>query len=217
MFTLPKLKYEYNSLEPVISEDIMITHHKEHHQTYVNTLNKLVQDNKLQGKSLNTLLYGNNRDTLLDKQLRDYGGGHFNHSLFWVMMSPQKKDIPDDLLFLISEAFGSLEKFKEEFNFMATKLFGSGWVWLVYKDKVYIETSTNQDNPMMRDCKVIPLLCLDVWEHAYYLQYKNRRKEYIEKWWNVVDWEAVNEIYQECVVNKKNLQVTSDGLINFSK
>ncbi|EEQ82623.1 hypothetical protein NCER_100641 [Vairimorpha ceranae BRL01] len=212
MFTLPNLKYSYKSLEPYISEDIMETHHSKHHQAYVDTLNKIILDNNLCGKSLNSLLFNNKGNALVDKQLRDYGGGHYNHSLFWLVMSPENKKISSQLESAIIKDFGSINKFKENFNTEAVKLFGSGWVWLIYKDKLCIKTSVNQDNPMMEDGECIPLLCLDVWEHAYYLQYKNRRKEYINEWWNVIDWDVVNEIYQKCVVEKKgNVFITDDG------
>lgn len=197
MFTLPELPYAYSALEPVISEAIMRLHHTKHHQTYVDKLNAAIEQvSELQGKSLTELL------TDLDAipefvrlTVRNNAGGHYNHSLFWQCMAPGAGGQPSGKLgAAIVEKYGSYEQFTEQFSSSAKGLFGSGWVWLT-RD-LEIVALPNQDTPMMTG-KGEPLLGLDVWEHAYYLDYQNKRDEYIKNWWQVVNWEFVEGRYSE--------------------
>lgn len=190
-YQLPELPYEYDALEPTISREIMELHHKKHHQTYVDKLNQALDEApELKELSLVDLL--SHPDTLpeaVSGAIRNNGGGHYNHSLFWTIMSPQGGGEPSsELLSRLESKYGSFEKFVEQFNAQAVGLFGSGWVWVTRE----LETIAlpNQDAPMALG-KGEPILGLDVWEHAYYLDYKNKRNEYIEKWWDVVDWTAV--------------------------
>lgn len=191
MYTLPELPYAYDALQPTISEEIMKLHHQKHHQTYVDKLNAAIeQAPELKGKSLVDLL--RSLDTVPEqvrKAVQNHGGGHYNHSLFWNIMSPNGERKPSDsLMRALEEKYGSYDQFVEQFNDKAVKLFGSGWVWLT-KD---LETVAmpNQDNPLMTGGDE-PILGLDVWEHAYYLDYKNKRDDYIANWWNVIDWGVV--------------------------
>jgi Fe-Mn family superoxide dismutase len=197
MFTLPKLPYEYDALEPTISRGIMELHHSKHHQAYVDKLNAAVQQApELEGKSLEELL--SNLDSVPESvrtAVRNNGGGHYNHSLFWQWMSPDGGSQPSgELAEAISSKYGSFEKFVDEFTIKAAGVFGSGWVWLM--PNMDIITTANQDTPIM-DGRPAPLLGLDVWEHAYYLDYKNVRPEYIKAWWNVVNWQFVEDKYRE--------------------
>jgi Fe-Mn family superoxide dismutase len=196
MFELPTLPYEFAALEPHIDARTMEIHHGKHHQAYVNNLNNAVKGNAGEGKTLEELMSSVSKYSMA---VRNNGGGHWNHSLFWQLMSPTGGGAPEGhLLSDITAAFGSFEAFKEQFNTAATTRFGSGWAWLVVHDGKLVVTSTpNQDNPMMdiADVKGTPILALDVWEHAYYLHYQNRRPDYINAWWNVVNWKKVSELY----------------------
>lgn len=188
MFTLPDLPYGYDSLEPYIDKATMELHHTKHHQTYVDKLNAAVEGTEYSDKSLEELLQqlGSLPDPI-KTTVRNNGGGHYNHSLFWQMMSPNPSAPSGELADLIDESFGSFGDFKGEFADAAVARFGSGWVWLLKDgEKLKITSSPNQDSPIMEGKE--PLLGLDVWEHAYYLKYQNRRPEYIEAWWNVVNW-----------------------------
>lgn len=192
MFTLPDLKYGYDALEPYIDAATMELHHGKHHQTYVDKLNAALKGTEWENEQIAKILQ--NLDSLpADKQtaVRNNGGGHWNHSFFWQCMAPNAGGQPSGQLHdLIVESFGSFKAFKTAFADAAVARFGSGWVWLTKNgDKLEISSTPNQDSPMMDG--VEPLLGLDVWEHAYYLKYQNRRPEYIENWWNVVDWEFV--------------------------
>ena len=192
-FELPPLPYAYNALEPFISERIMQLHHDKHHQTYLDNLNKAIDLHPQWGeKTIEEIIrtYDNAPDDIRNI-LRNHGGGYYNHSLFWEMMSPNTDQSPlENTQKMISEQFGSLELFKKQFSEGATKLFGSGWQWLVLDGtKLSLVSTQNQDSPLTAG--KIPILGLDVWEHAYYLDYQNRRAEYIEKWWHVVNWEYV--------------------------
>ena len=196
-FSVPELPYEYNALEPYIDEETMHLHHDKHHAAYVKNLNTALEGTDWAGrpveevlKSLNTLP-GNKQ-----MAVRNNGGGHYNHSLFWQMMAPGGSGPAGALLDAINTDFGSFDAFKTEFSDAATKRFGSGWAWLDKKDgKLSIVSTGNQDNPIMDDPDCQPLLGIDVWEHAYYLKYQNRRPEYIEAWWNVVNWPFVEELF----------------------
>ena len=196
MFKLPELNYAYDALESNISEDIMRLHHQKHHQTYVDKLNAAIGSfPDLQTKSIEALLGSiDEAPESVRTTIRNHGGGHYNHSLFWKCMSPDGGGEPSDhLKSLLAEKYGSFDSFKEEFTAKALTLFGSGWVWL--QPDMEIITSPNQDNPIMSG-QPAPILGLDVWEHAYYLDYKNKRDDYIKNWWNVVDWKFVGERYK---------------------
>ena len=193
-FTLPQLPYAYDALEPHIDARTMEIHHTKHHQAYVNNLNAAIEKApELANKSLDDLMRGvNSLPESVRTAVRNNGGGHWNHSLFWQLMGPGKGGEPRGALAdAIRQSFGDFNKFKEQFAAAGAGRFGSGWAWLVADGGQLSITSTpNQDNVLM-DGKTA-ILGLDVWEHAYYLKYQNRRPEYIAAWWNVVDWDAVS-------------------------
>ncbi len=196
---LPKLPYDYVALEPHIDARTMEIHHSKHHQTYVNNLNAALEKHpELQSKAVDDLL--KNLNTVPDEirvAVRNNGGGHLNHSMFWPMMSPNGGGEPaEELAKAVNSSFGSFANFKDQFAKAATSRFGSGWAWLCLdsKDKLVITSTPNQDNPISDGLK--PILGLDVWEHAYYLKYQNRRPDYIAAWWNVVNWELVSKSYK---------------------
>jgi len=195
MFSLPDLPYNYDALAPYISEQIQQLHHNKHHQAYVNNLNKALEKYpEWQNKSIEEII------TSLDKvpedvrlTVRNNGGGHYNHSMFWEMMAPKKGNgqAPSGtLLDKLQHTFGDYKTFQEEFSTGAGKIFGSGWEWLVLdKGEVKLVSTPNQDSPLTQG--MTPLLGLDVWEHAYYLQYYNVRADYVTAWWNIVNWDDV--------------------------
>ena len=191
-FELPKLDYAYDALEPYIDAKTMEIHHSKHHAGYTNNLNNALQGTAYEGKEVEEL-FGN--VSSVPAAIRNNGGGFYNHELFWKVMSPNGGGIPlGDLADAINKYFGSYDKFKELFSNAAATRFGSGWAWLVVSGGELKVTSTpNQDNPLMdvADVKGTPILGLDVWEHAYYLKYQNRRPEYIAAFWNVINWEEV--------------------------
>lgn len=195
--TLPELSYAHNALEPHIDERTMQIHHGKHHQGYVNNLNNALEGHAdLASKSLQALLADiNNVPEAIRTAVRNNGGGHANHSLFWQVMSPNGGGAPTgDLGKAIDAAFGSFDDFKATFAKAAGTRFGSGWAWLVVNNgKLEVTSSPNQDSPYM-DGKT-PILGLDVWEHAYYLHYQNRRPDYVSAFWNVVNWDKVSELY----------------------
>ena len=193
-FTLPALPYAYDALEPHIDARTMEIHYTKHHQAYVNNLNAALEKApQLEGKSLDDLMRGiNSVPEAVRTAVRNNGGGHWNHSHFWEWMAPKRGGEPSGRLAdAIKSAFGDFSKFKEQFAAAATGRFGSGWAWLVDdgNGKLSITSTPNQDNPLMDGKK--PILGLDVWEHAYYLKYQNKRPDYIAAWWNVVNWDAV--------------------------
>jgi Fe-Mn family superoxide dismutase len=191
-FTLPQLPYAFDALEPHIDATTMQIHHGKHHQTYVNNLNAAIEKApELAGKSLDDLMRGIDKvPEAVRTAVRNNGGGHWNHSLFWEIMSPSGGEPTGKLADALQDSFGGLAKFKEQWATAGTGRFGSGWVWLLNNDGVLSITSTpNQDNPLMEG--KTPILGLDVWEHAYYLRYQNRRPDYIAAWWNVVNWDEV--------------------------
>jgi Fe-Mn family superoxide dismutase len=196
-FELPKLPYAYNALEPHIDARTMEIHHTKHHQAYINNLNKALEGHAdLQNKSLEDLLKNiSSVPENIRTAVQNNGGGHHNHSLFWEIMGPGKGGEPTgDLANAINSAFGSFSAFKEKFTAAATGRFGSGWAWLVSDHgKLDIISTANQDSPLMQG--KTPLLGLDVWEHAYYLNYQNRRPDYVAAWWNVVNWDEVARRY----------------------
>lgn len=193
-FVLPDLPYSFDALEPYIDAKTMEIHHGKHHGGYVSKLNAAVEGTELEGKSLEELMKNVSSHPTA---VRNNGGGHFNHSLFWKVMKKGGGGNPSgELADAISESFGSFESFKDEFAKAAAGRFGSGWAWLIKKDGKLVITSTpNQDNPLMDVAEVqgTPVLGLDVWEHAYYLKYQNRRPDYIDNWFNVINWEQVAE------------------------
>lgn len=195
-FQLPALPYAYDALEPHIDARTMEIHHTKHHQAYINNLNAAIAGTDLEGKSIEELMSVASSNTAV----RNNGGGHFNHSLFWNTMAPNAGGVPTgNLAAAIDAAFGSFDSFKDQFAKAATTRFGSGWAWLGVKPdgSLCICSTPNQDNPLMdvADCKCTPILGLDVWEHAYYLHYQNRRPDYINAFFNVVSWQAVAENY----------------------
>ena len=201
MFQLPKLPYAYDALEPYIDAQTMELHYEKHHQTYINNLNDaLAPYPELQHKTIEELVASlESIPEKIRKTVQDNGGGHYNHSLFWEWMAPQGgKPLgasKDELL----KKFGSFDAFQEQFNHAAKSRFGSGWAWLVLNSQGTLEivSSANQDTP--RSQGSIPLLGLDVWEHAYYLKYQNKRVDYIAAWWQVANWEKVEQLFREQV------------------
>lgn len=197
-FELPALPYSYDALEPYIDKATMEIHHTKHHQAYVNNLNKAVEGTELEGKTLEEMF---SMMSKLPAAARNNGGGHWNHDFFWKIMIPGGSKQPEGkLLESINSAFGSFEDFKKKFSEAAIGRFGSGWAWLVVSDgKLFVTSTPNQDNPLMdvAEIKGTPILGLDVWEHAYYLKYQNRRPEYVENWWNVVNWNVVSEYFSK--------------------
>jgi Fe-Mn family superoxide dismutase len=193
-FTLPSLPYPYDALEPHIDARTMEIHHSKHHQTYVNNLNAALEKApEFAGKSLDELMRGiNSVPESVRTAVRNNGGGHWNHTMFWELMASKKGGEPSGRLGdAIKKAFGDFAKFKEQFTAAGVGRFGSGWAWLIDdgNGRLSITSTPNQDNPLMEGKKAI--LGLDVWEHAYYLKYQNRRPDYIGAWWNVVNWDAV--------------------------
>lgn len=196
-FELPKLPYSYDALEPVIDKMTMEIHHTKHHQAYVTNLNNAIAGTEMEGKSLEELMSNISKHPVA---VRNNGGGHYNHSLFWNLMKQGGSTPSGALLEAINSTFNSVDEFKEKFNAAAMTRFGSGWAWLVVSGgKLVVSSTPNQDNPLMdvADVKGTPLLGLDVWEHAYYLKYQNRRNEYVGNWWNVVNWDEVAKRFAE--------------------
>ena len=195
--TLPALPYDFGALEPHIDTQTMQIHHGKHHQAYVNNLNAALDKHpELHQKSLDQLLQNlNSVPEAIRGAVRNNGGGHSNHSLFWTLMSPKGGGEPSGALAdAITKTFGDFAKFKEQFAAAGTGRFGSGWAWLIASDgKLEITSTPNQDTPVMEGRT--PILGLDVWEHAYYLKYQNRRPDYIAAWWNVVNWAEVGKRY----------------------
>lgn len=197
MFELPKLPYDLNALEPHIDAKTMEIHHGKHHQAYINNLNAAIEGTELAGKSLESIMSEISKHSMA---VRNNGGGHYNHSLFWTILGPNAGGTPTGkLMDAILAAFGSFDAFKDQFAKAGATRFGSGWAWLVVHEGRLVVTSTaNQDNPLMdvAEVKGTPILGLDVWEHAYYLHYQNRRPDYISAFWNVVNWNKVAELFE---------------------
>jgi len=199
-FTLPALPYSFDALEPNIDKETMQIHHDKHHQAYVDNLNKAIAGTPNESKSLEELLANAGK---ISPAVRNNGGGHWNHSFFWEILSPDGGGKPTGKLAeAIDEAFGSFDEMKEKFNTAGATRFGSGWAWLgVLDGKLAICSTPNQDNPLMdvADCKCKPILGCDVWEHAYYLKYQNKRPDYLKAFWNVVNWEKVSQHFEKAV------------------
>ena len=199
-YSLPDLPYGYDALEPTIDEQTMRVHHDKHHQGYTDKLNKAIEGHSdLENKSISNLLRGIDRvPDEIRTAVQNNGGGYANHSLFWRIMSPDGGGDPSGALAeAINEKFGSFSDFKEKFSSAGSGRFGSGWAWLVVDERgdLQVYNTLNQDSPYMQDHT--PILGLDVWEHAYYLKYQNKRGNYISNWWNVVAWDQVGRYYQE--------------------
>jgi Fe-Mn family superoxide dismutase len=200
-YELPKLNYGYEALEPYIDAQTMDIHYNKHHGAYVNNLNAAIKGTEMEKKSLMQLFQNMSQ---YPAAVRNNGGGHFNHTLFWSIMAPNAGGSPSGKLAeAINEAFGSFDKFKEQFENAAKTRFGSGWAWLAVdkNKKLFVSSTPNQDNPLMdvAEQKGIPILGLDVWEHAYYLKYQNRRPDYVTNFWNVVNWKEVEKRFEEAI------------------
>lgn len=198
-FELPALPYAHNALEPNIDVTTMEIHHGKHHNGYVNNLNGAISGTDLDGKPIEEILKNVSQHS---GAVRNNGGGHYNHSLFWTIMSPNGGGTPSgDLSAAIDAKFGSFDKFKEEFSKAAATRFGSGWAWLCVdaQGELQVCSTPNQDNPLMDVAEYpgTPILGLDVWEHAYYLKYQNKRPDYIAAFFNVIDWDAVSQRYAD--------------------
>ncbi|MBX2841246.1 MAG: superoxide dismutase [Flammeovirgaceae bacterium] len=203
LFELPELEYTTNSLEPFISQETMDVHYGKHHRGYVEKFNKAIAGKTLEVSPLGDILSNVSRYGMA---VRNNGGGHYNHSLFWSIMSPNGGGKPSgNFANLISDSFGSYENFKKEFKKEAMSRFGSGWVWLVVNDdELKIGSTPNQDNPVMdvSEFRGVPILGLDLWEHAYYLQYQNKRADYVDAFWNVVNWPEVERRYEAAMAEQ---------------
>ena len=199
-FKLPELPYKYDALEPYIDKETMMLHHQKHHAGYTAKFNAALQN---AGLTPNTAIDILKEASKYNAGIINNGGGYLNHKMFWKFLSPDGGGIPDgDIAALIVRDFGSYDTFKEKFGQAAKTLFGSGWAWLIIQDnKLKITTTSNQDTPFMdtlpKDQQGFPLLNIDVWEHAYYLKYQNRRAEYVDAFWNIVNWERVNLRYKK--------------------
>jgi Fe-Mn family superoxide dismutase len=192
-FTLPPLAYAYDALEPHIDRMTMEIHHSKHHQAYVNNLNKAINEGSLETGTLDQLVAGISKYPMA---VRNNGGGHWNHSFFWQLMRPGGGGAPTGKVAeAINQSFGSFDELKKQINEAGLKRFGSGWAWLVKNNdgKLVVGSTPNQDNPLMdvSDFKGTPILAIDVWEHAYYLKYQNKRADYLQAWWNVINWEKI--------------------------
>jgi Fe-Mn family superoxide dismutase len=200
-FTLPDLPYAYDALEPTIDEETMRTHHSKHHQGYVNKLNAAIVGTKAENMTLEEILANM---SMFSDGIRNNGGGHFNHSLFWKILSPNMKTKPsEELTAAINKTFTSMDALSTKLQESGAGLFGSGWVWLLVdaNKNLVLTTSINQDNPLMNTSKVkgMPILAIDVWEHAYYLKYKNNRGEYLKNIVNIINWDEVSSIYKNAI------------------
>jgi len=205
-FTLPQLPYAYDALEPFIDQETMTIHHQRHHQAYVDNLNAALKASDETSDDLDSILQ---RISEYSPAVRNNGGGHFNHSLFWETLSPQPKLNPEGKLAeAINSTFGNLENFKAEMKKAGLGQFGSGWVWLLVKfsGSLAIASTPNQDNPMMdiqSASRGFPILGIDVWEHAYYLAYQNKRADYLDSFWSVLDWSVIERKYEESLLKIK--------------
>lgn len=208
-YELPQLPYEYSALEPYIDVQTMEIHHTKHHQSYIDKLNAALEKHpEIADKPLEDLLSDIEALPIdVRTAIRNNGGGHMNHSLFWQVMAPESESPNEpsgNLMKAITSAFDSFENFKEKFNEAATGRFGSGWAWLVVLEGgvVDVMSTPNQDNPVMEGKETAAILGLDVWEHAYYLKYQNKRPEYVENFWNIINWTKVGELYDKATATE---------------
>ena len=196
-FELPKLGYDYTALEPHIDARTMEIHHSKHHAGYTNNLNNAIVSTALEGKSIEEILKGVSGHSAA---VRNNGGGYYNHNLYWEVIAPGGSPKPEGVLLdALNDTFGSLEKFREAFTQAAVTRFGSGWAWLILQNnKLVVSSTPNQDNPLMDVAEVqgLPLLGIDVWEHAYYLKYQNRRPDYVNAFWNLINWDEVTRRFK---------------------
>ncbi|MFW5830772.1 MAG: superoxide dismutase [Prolixibacteraceae bacterium] len=199
----PDLGYDFNALEPYIDAQTMELHYTKHHRGYYNNFMSAAKDTRLADTPIEEIFKSVSRES---ETVRNNGGGYYNHALFWENMTPSQQNIPGSLRTAIENDFGSVDAFKEEFSTASKTRFGSGWGWLAVDNngKLFVTSTPNQDNPLMdvADDRGTPLLGLDVWEHAYYLKYQNRRAEYVDNFWNLVNWEVVNKRLQEANTRK---------------
>ena len=198
MHTLPNLPYYYNALEPYIDEQTMRIHHTKHHQAYIDKLNGAVKGTSFEAMNIDEILKRiNDVPENIRTAVRNHGGGHSNHSFFWTIMAPNAGGEPHgNVADSIKHTFGGFDKFKEEFANAGLNRFGSGWAWLVAEHgKLSVISTANQDSPLMEN--KTPVLGVDVWEHAYYLKYQNKRADYLAAWWNVVNWHKVEEMFKK--------------------
>ncbi|MFW6351890.1 MAG: superoxide dismutase [Bacteroidota bacterium] len=199
----PELGYDFNALEPYIDAQTMELHYTKHHQAYYNNFMKAAKDSKLAETPMEEIFKSISKES---ETVRNNGGGYYNHSLFWENMTPSQQQIPPQLRIAIEKDFESVDKFKEEFSTASKTRFGSGWGWLAVDDngRLFVTSTPNQDNPLMdvADERGTPLLGLDVWEHAYYLKYQNKRAEYVDNFWNLIDWDVVNKRLQQANTRK---------------
>jgi superoxide dismutase, Fe-Mn family len=196
-FTLPALPYAFDALEPHIDAQTMQIHHGKHHQAYVDNLNKALAGTEHEGKTLEEIVA---KAGAISPAVRNNGGGHWNHSFFWEILGPGGGAPSGKLADAINQTFGSLDGLKEKMNTAGTTRFGSGWAWLISKDgKLEVNSTPNQDNPLMdvAEVKGLPILGIDVWEHAYYLKYQNKRPDYLKAIWNVINWNKVAEHFEK--------------------
>ena len=196
-FSLPQLEYSYDALEPHIDARTMEIHHSKHHQGYTNKLNAAIEGSENESKDIHDILSGLD---MTNMALRNNAGGYYNHKIFWEVMNPNKENVKSEgLKAAIDDAFGSFEAFKEAFSKAAATRFGSGWAWLCVKNgQLEVCSTANQDNPLMpNECGGTPILGIDVWEHAYYLNYQNRRPDYINAFFDVINWGVVSEKFEQ--------------------
>ncbi|MBN2695121.1 superoxide dismutase [bacterium] len=204
-FELPKLEYSFDSLEPYIDKETMQIHYEKHHQGYLNKFNDALSKVDKKHKTVKDIM---KNISIYPESVRNNGGGFYNHSLYWENLSP-KSESPEnlDIYKEISKKYGSFDNFKKEFSSLALSLFGSGWIWLSIdrNGEIFISITSNQDNPLMNISKQqgIPLLAIDVWEHAYYLKHQNKRGDYISSIWNIINWDVVNKRYLDFINSKK--------------
>ena len=211
-FVLPSLPYAYDAFEPYIDAQTMELHYTKHHQTYINQLNAIVEQQKLENYSLENLITSYKQFTVeVGLVIRNHGGGHYNHSFFWQQMNAKGLRIPVGAIAQkMTQMYKTYDNFKQTFELAAKSVFGSGWVWLCLDpdQELKIVTTPNQDCPLMLN--MWPIMGLDVWEHAYYLKYQNRRPDYIAAWWQVLDWEVVENTYQK-IMNKEYEKIVDLG------
>ncbi len=196
-FILPELSFSYDALEPHFDAKTMEIHHSKHHAGYTNNLNNAIKGSAFEGQSIETILKSSN----LSSAIRNNGGGYYNHCLFWEVLSPNPAPISEEFLSVINNSFGSFDEMKQIFSKAAATRFGSGWAWICFNNgKLSICSTANQDNPLMQsESGETPILGLDVWEHSYYLHYQNRRADYIDAFWNIINWSVVESKYRACL------------------